>query len=399
MANPASILVVDDNADDLKLACGLLAQDGFAVRSTPSGTEACDLVRREAYDIVLTDIVMPGVSGFEVIRNTLKARPETICIAVTSYGSLDSALDALSLGAYHYLVKPWDPADFRHCVRRGLEKAQLTRDLRQRNQDLERLNRELDGRVQDATRALQQLNQRVLAQMAELQELDNLKTAFLDTVTHDLRNPLTTILGALIILRGFIESGQTQEAAVCIQAARHATDHMISLVEQLLDAARLRSGKLALSLSPVPVSALIEETVAVARGIADAKRIRLDAGCDGDAALSVRADHGRLLQVLNNLTGNACKFTPDGGTVTLRAAAKDAFVHFTVADSGPGIDPKHHERIFDRFYQMNTSASKPSSGLGLGLSIARELVDLHGGKIWVESLPGQGSRFHFTVPR
>lgn len=397
-AAPEAVLVVDDNDDDRKFLADILEQDGFAVRSARSGWEASEFIVASRFDLVVTDLVMPGMSGFEVIAAAHKSNPESICIAMTSFGSLDSAMDALRMGAYSYLAKPCDPGEFRHCIRRGLEKQRLTKELRLRNQELERLNAELDAKVQEATSELRELNGRMLTEMASLQEVDRLKSAFLDNVSHDLKNPLTTIQVYLDMLLENAPLDLSEQWEACFQSVRRSVTHMEYLISQLLEAAQLTSGKIRLDVRPLSVSELLDEAAALAKAQAETHGLRLEVRCDSSAPILLHADRGRLLQALNNLLGNACKFTPKGGKVALRAWLEDSAVHFCVEDTGPGIAPEHHARIFERFYQVDQSLAKMFKGLGLGLRIARDLVELHGGAIWVESDVGKGSRFHFTIP-
>src|SRR5579872_5065600 len=144
------VLVVDDNEEDRGFIAGVLRGDGFAVETASRGDQAIELLSSRRFDLILTDLVMPGATGFDVLRAARRADAETICVALTSFGSLDSAVDALNLGAYSYLLKPCEEAALRNTIRRGLEKQRLTKELRQRNQELEALNRELDLRVQKA---------------------------------------------------------------------------------------------------------------------------------------------------------------------------------------------------------------------------------------------------------
>ncbi|MFA6092545.1 MAG: ATP-binding protein [Elusimicrobiota bacterium] len=399
MAQPEPVLVVDDNPEELEAAASILEKEGFAVERASSGFEAAEKIEKTRFCLVVTDLVMRGMGGFEVIQAALKADPDTICIAMTSYGSLESALEALRQGAYHFLQKPFDPEEFMHGVRRGLEKQRLTKELHGRNAQLEALNRDLDRKVQEATHELQELNARMLNEMASLQEVDQLKSAFLDNVTHDLRNPMTTIKGYVEQLLMRPEFGLGDEARRCLDIVKKAGSHMEYLVGQLLDAAKLESGKLQLDLQPVLVGELLQEALALSRRQAEEGGLSLESRSELPPTAALRADRGRLLQVLSNLMGNACKFTPKGGRVVLSASAEPEGLHFCVEDTGPGIAAQQQGRIFEKFYQVDAGVAKAFKGLGLGLRIAKDLVELHGGRIWVESEPGRGSRFHFTIPK
>ena len=386
-------LVAEDNDEDRAFFADRLREDGLLVEATGSGYKACELIAQKRFDLIVTDLVMPGASGFQVLAAARSADPESICIALTSYGSLDSALDSLRFGAYSYLLKPCDAASFRHCVQRGLEKRRLTKELRLRNEQLQAANRDLDAKVQEATRSLRDLNHRMLTEMASLREVDELKSAFLRNVSHDLRGPVAATMGYLSLLK---EQADTMPAptANLVARAQRASTQLDYLIGQLVEAARLESGKVQLFYAAVDVADLIEEAAATFKPQADAAGLRLLTRCAPGPGLVLQADRGRLLQALNNLIGNACKFTPRGGSVQIAAEGGNP-TRFCVEDNGPGIEPRHIARIFEKFYQVEDSEGQ---GLGLGLRIAKDIVELHKGRIWVESQPGKGARFFFEIP-
>ncbi len=398
MTNTELVLIADDEEEDLRFLCDLVRQDGFKVHEARNGVQAAALLEQHQFDLVITDLVMPGLSGFEIIRLARARNPEVICIAMTGFGSLESAVDALGFGAYNYLLKPCDPGTFRNSLRRGLEKQRLTKELRLRNQELEKLNRELDFRVQEATEELRTLNHRMRTEMASLQEVDQLKSVFLANVSHDLKSPMTTIMGTIQLLLEEKTGARSSSEQGRLQNLQRAAEHMQYLVDQLVVAARLTSGKVNLDVQSWEAAKMVADAAALVQRQADAKGLRLEARWEGSASAVLRADRGRLMQVLSNLLGNACKFSASGGRVALRAWPEEGQTHFCVEDSGVGIAPEYQARIFERFYQVDSSPARDFKGLGLGLCIAKDLVELHGGRIWVESEPGQGSRFHCILP-
>jgi signal transduction histidine kinase len=396
MSETKKALVVDDDDLDLRASVDVLAADGWTVKTATNGEDALSLLAAEPFDLVVTDIVMRGVSGFEVLQAARQADPDSISIAMTSFGSIDSAIDALNFGAYSYLLKPCDAQAFRHCIRKGLEKQRLTKELRLRNRELETINRELDNRVQAKTAELQNLNHRILTEMASLREVDELKTSFLNNVSHDLKNPLTTIKGYLAYI---LEEGTTKledETRDGLKAVSKAASHMEYLIGQILEAAKLTSGTLRLDRAEFSVPDMIEEVAVAARIQAGAAGVSLDARCE--PGLKMTADRGRMLQIFGNLLGNACKFTPPGGKIALSAALVSGRLVFKVADTGPGIAPEHLPRIFERFYQVAPGSSQAMKGLGLGLRITKDLVELHGGSLSVESVLDKGTTFTISMP-
>jgi signal transduction histidine kinase len=394
-----TILLVDDDPGNLSLCADILAHEGWIIRTARSGFAAEEILRSETPDLVLTDIVMPGMSGYEVVATAVRIDPEAVCIAMTSYGSLESALEALHHGAYSYLQKPFKSDELRHCVQRALEKRRLVKELRQRNAELERLNRELDSKVVEATRELQEANRRILHEMAGLKEVDALKTAFLGNVSHDLRNPLTTIKGFAMHILEDRAGGLPEGVLNAFGSINRAADHMEYLVSQLLEAAALTSGKVQIRRAQVAIGEILDAALELVKGRSEACGVRLVCRKDDASGRTLLAEKGRIIEVLGNLLGNACRFSPQGAEVVLSARPEGSGAHFCVQDSGPGIPRELHDRIFDRFYQADRSRDpKAFAGLGLGLRIAKDIVELHGGRIWVESEPGKGSRFHFTIP-
>ena len=210
-------------------------------------------------------------------------------------------------------------------------------------------------------------------------------------VSHDLRNPLNNIgMAADLILE--LPPGDEQQART-VGIIKRASERMNRLVQDLLDVAKLETGRLAIEVAPLKVKTVFEDAVETLAPLALEQSLVFRT--EGEDAPDVLADRGRVLQVLSNLVGNALKFTPAGGQITLRARAEGFLVRFTVTDTGPGISADHVERIFGRFWQARPSDRR---GLGLGLTIARSIVEAHGGQIGVQSTLGKGTEFWFTLP-
>jgi signal transduction histidine kinase len=210
-------------------------------------------------------------------------------------------------------------------------------------------------------------------------------------VSHDLRNPVLAVSMVADALRGLLPEGQGQEYIAMIKRTMAEMDR---LIEDLLDVAKIEAGHLRIEPEPHSAADLVAEAVELLRPVAVERSQILEVSVAEDLP-AVHADRSRVLQVLSNLVGNAVKFSPEGGRITLHGVANGDEVRFSVADSGPGIPEEHLPRIFDRFWQARHVRR---GGAGLGLSIARGIVEAHGGRIWVESPPGAGAIFHFTLP-
>jgi signal transduction histidine kinase len=239
--------------------------------------------------------------------------------------------------------------------------------------------------------------------IAELQARDRLKTQFLANISHDLRTPLTAIITHAEILRDGILGELSDKQRTSILGIIKGGHQLLQMVGEILTYARGAADQLALSPTEVSLASMVDQLMALNHPLAAKKKLTLTA--DVPAGLpTIQADREKLTHVLNNLLGNAIHFTPEGGRVWIVArerpgARVDRELLVEVGDSGIGISPEHHELIFREFAQVDSSTSRQHHGTGLGLAIARKLVELHGGRIWVESALGAGSRFYFTIPR
>ncbi|HLL73685.1 MAG TPA: sensor histidine kinase [Pyrinomonadaceae bacterium] len=259
-------------------------------------------------------------------------------------------------------------------------------ELEEKREELERLNEELER----SNRELEKAN-------AKLREVGELKEEFLAVTTHDLRSPLTVISGVI----SFFSSGRlgelTPEQKNMVSMMERNTHNLIELVNDLLDSAKIESGSLKLELGSVGPAAVAGEVYESMRPLAEEKSIALELGVS-DELPAVRADRQKLRRVLVNLVSNALKFTPREGRVTLRAAEEGEHLRFSVSDTGVGIPAADIPRLFDKYEQARSRATRSEKGTGLGLYITRQLVELHGGQIKVDSQEGKGSTFSFTIP-
>ena len=234
------------------------------------------------------------------------------------------------------------------------------------------------------------------AEMEKLREVDRLKSDFVSHVSHELRTPLTAIKGALDNMLDGLTGNLNDKQERYLERMKDNTSHLVRLIEDLLDLSRIEAGQIGLHARPVEVDRVMADTCDALNPIAHDRGIALSSSAP--AGLVIRADRDRLVQVLVNLTGNALKFTGDGGRVELRAEDAGSHVRIRVTDTGIGIDAADRERIFERFFRANAGVESRAEGTGLGLSIAKSLVELHGGSISVDSEVGSGTTFTITMP-
>jgi signal transduction histidine kinase len=270
--------------------------------------------------------------------------------------------------------------------------------------------------VRESYRELAEKNQALQEAYDKLKELDRLKSNFLATVSHELRTPLTSIIGYSDMLATGIAGDLNEEQAEFVETIRGKGDHLLALISSLLDLGKLEQGNLPLDREPLDPSALMDEVAKTLTPQADKKDVRIEVEVE-DGLPAVSADPVRLKQVLFNLSENAVKFSPRGERVTLAAraveeatggeddamglvlmAAPARVLELSVRDRGPGIPSAEHDKIFDAFYQVDGSSTREHGGTGLGLSIVKRLVEAHGGRVWVESVVGEGTTFRLTLP-
>jgi PAS domain S-box-containing protein len=229
--------------------------------------------------------------------------------------------------------------------------------------------------------------------VGEAHEALRAREDLLAIVSHDLRNPLGVVLASTaLLLKSNLPPDKQERARRQVEAIQRAGNRMNRLIRDLLDFASIQAGRLSVSKHPQDVAAMVNEVLEVTEPLAATKSHRLVA--DVAPELAVRCDHDRVIQLFSNLVGNAVKFTPDGGTITVRAAPEGGILRFSVTDTGPGISADELPHVFDRYYQAQR---RNRDGIGLGLSIARGIVEAHGGRIWAESEEGKGSTFSFTL--
>ncbi|HYH85696.1 MAG TPA: ATP-binding protein [Pyrinomonadaceae bacterium] len=279
-----------------------------------------------------------------------------------------------------------DDSALEELARQNRDLVQVLSELEEKREQLEQLNR----RLEESNREIGEAN-------AKLRELSVMKEEFLALTTHDLRSPLTVISGVI----NFFTSGRlgdlTPEQKNMVEMMERNTQNLIELVNDLLDASKLESGTLRLETAPIDLRGLTEELREQMQPLAREKEIALEAAIPEDLP-QLMADRAKLRRILVNLLSNALKFTPKGGRVTLNAERAGDMVRVCVTDTGVGMTPDDVKDIFDKYTQARSRATSSEKGTGLGLYITRQLVELHGGKISVQSEVGHGSTFTFTIP-
>jgi signal transduction histidine kinase len=382
----ARILIVDDDAALLQaLPVALQLRLGSVqVETSDSATTALERIARHDYDTIVSDIKMPGMDGLTLLLRIRELRPDTPTLLITGHGEHDLAVQALRGGAYDFIQKPIDRDYFVASLQRAIQTRQLRRQVEEQSAALARHAERLERAVEERTRELVQAN--------------HVKDTFLGIASHELKTPLTSLKGLAQITHRRLAEREQPEAAF-LERMERAIGRIETLVNDLVDVSRIDSGKLAFRFACCDLRTLCQQVVDEQEAASE-RAITLTLP---STPIELDMDADRISQVLTNLISNALKFAPPETpiTVTVAEGAEVEEVAVTVRDGGPGIPPEQLPHIFERFYQVPEAEIHAGSkiGLGLGLFISREIVERHGGRIWVESEPGQGSAFSFALPR
>lgn len=360
-----NILAVDDAPANLTLLSGILKERGYRVRPVPSGALALAASHAEPPDLVLLDIHMPEMDGFEVIAR-LKAEPalrEIPVIFLTAHTDVQEKVKAFELGAVDYVTKPFHAAEVQARVATHLA--------------LQRQQRELRGSYD------------------QLSELERLRDSLVHMIVHDLRSPLTAIASLVDLMLEDVEAGKAP-AREDVVDCRASAQKMIRMISTMLDVSKLEAGAMKINRTPCDLAKITAEVVAELRPLATDRVIEL---APATAEVPVVADPALLGRVIQNLVSNALRFSPNGGTVRITLESGSGGVRVAVSDDGCGVPESQRRRIFEKFGALDTTARATGYSTGLGLPFCRMAIEAHGGTIGVEGRDGRtGSTFWFTLP-
>ncbi len=411
-----NILLVDDQPGKLLSYQAILADRGENLVLARSGREALQYLLKQEFALILLDVMMPDMDGFET-ATLIRQHPrleQTPIIFMTAFSTSDlDRLKGYELGAVDYVFAPIVPEILRAKVSVFVELHRKRQELQSLNQTLTQTNAALIAEVGERKRAEAALEEeraslarRVEERTTELRTVNEklaraarLEDEFLANMSHELRTPLNAVLGISEALQEQVYGRLNEKQLQALGDVEESGHHLLALINDILDLSKIEMGKLELEAVPVHVEWVCQASLHFINQMAQRKRLKVFTNID-NAVMTIQADERQLKQILVNLLSNAVKFTPERGTIGLEVVGKadqDA-VHFTVWDNGMGIARENLERLFQPFVQLDSSLSRQYSGTGLGLALVQRLVNLHGGSISVESEPGKGSRFTVSLP-
>jgi len=478
-SNPPTVLVVDDEERIRSGCCRVLSQEGFEVHTAECGEAGLQMIRDRHFDIILLDLMMPSLSGFDVLAQVKSLHPDTVIIVISGYATLEHSIEAMKKGAFDFIPKPFTPEQLRMLVTKALEYTRTLKDIAHEKSRMRVLiNRLSDGvmatdnkqeivlanpaflrmvgyrgesavgnRVEQVAgfRRLTEMIDEVLAMPAEefaelvaeldagngdgrtetilnarcvpfrdragrnvgtitllqditaIKRMDQIKSDFVSMVAHEIRNPLNSVLMQLqVVLDGLAGEVSVKQHEILGRVSGKVKD-LVTLSSELLDLARIESGLISQEKEQFNLTEIITDQVKFHGTRAEAHAISMKLE-PLPGALPVMANRRNIEEALSNLITNAIKYTPEGGAISVAAAAEGDYVRIEVADTGFGISKEDQEKIFTPFYRARDEKNRFITGTGLGLSIVKSIVDAHNGLIRVESEPGRGSVFRIYLP-
>lgn len=422
---PATILIIDDQPKNLAVIGDYLIECGFTILVSQTGVGGLRRAREVKPDLILLDILMPDMDGFETCRR-LKADESTRNIPViflTALTGVEDKVKGFELGGVDYITKPIKQEEVLARVKTHLQIVNQKKQLELQAFDLENintlLNREIDTR-KAAQRELQRFNEELedrinirtaeLTKVAErlrmtnielekankeLKKVDDIKTEFVALASHELRTPLTSILGYAQTLAASDQQLDNSTRINMLSTIVSESKRLASLIGNLLDISKIETRNFRIKTEPFDISDVIDSVI---------RALNLPANfpltIHNSAAYNCRAvgNKEQTGQVIRNILDNALRYVNENGEITIDVIETDEYIRVGISDTGPGIKLEEQKKIFDKFYRIRDEKNR-SIGSGLGLSIASKIITSQGGQIWVESKYGEGATFYFTLPK
>jgi two-component system sensor histidine kinase/response regulator len=361
------ILIVDDDRLNVRILASILKPEGYEIAEAHSGEDALVLYEEFKPDLVLLDVIMPGISGFETCR-TLKAKHGDMLapvIFITAKSQSDDIVEGLAAGGVDYLPKPFKAREA-----------------------LARLRTHLQNRI---------LNEQQRQLVAQLSTANTAKKRLLGMVAHDLRNPLASIRGLAEFLQDGTVGQLTPDQLDLVNTIHEASQGMLAMVNELLDLSVIESGELKIQPEDRPIAELLTKAIYLNNINAGKKGSHIEFAAPPHAMM-VRIDADKVRQVLDNLLSNAIKFSPPNSVISVSTETNDAYYSVLVKDQGPGIPEDEHHKLFQDFGQTSVKPTAGEKSTGLGLAICKRIMEAHGGGIEAETARTGGSIFKITFP-
>lgn len=358
-----TILVIDDE-QAMRDSCGqVLTKDGYRTETAEDGDSGLDKVREIQPDLVLVDLKMPGLGGMEVLEKINEIDPNIVSVVITAYATIESAVEAMKRHAYDFLTKPFTPDQLRVVIKRGLERRRLAIE---------------SARLQ--------------------QEKEVMKKNFVTLVSHQLRSPLASVKQYFGVLReGFAGEVSNRQKEMIEKAGRYIDD-LLQLINDWLNMSRIDAGNITSTFETVDLASVFSNTIELLEPLAQTRKVSLKLDLRDSPAM-IEGDPESLKEAFTNLIGNGINYNREGGTVTVSLKENGEGLVVEISDTGIGISRDNLHFIFDEFFRAKSKEARDVRGSGLGLPIAKKIIEAHDGFIRVASEVGKGSTFSIFLPK
>ena len=362
LSDAASILIIDDEESILDGCRQALEKSGYSVITTSVGQDGIKLARENKPDVVFVDLKMPGISGMDIIELISKDLPDIVLIVITGYASIVSAVEAMKKGAYDYLPKPFTPDQLRAVTKRGLEHRFLKIEA-------------------DRLRA----------------EKKYMEKNFITFVSHEMRSPLVTIQQYIETLKAIAGDSFSKDVFTIIERCDKRIQNLQDLVEHWLDLSRIENGTFSEAKESLNLKSILNRSIEELGPLCQRREIKLVSDLRDDLP-KIIGDQESLLRVFSNIIGNATKYTPAGGTISIKTDYDDYYLYVRISDTGIGIPQDKLLFIFEPFYRVKGKDER-QRGSGLGLTFSKKIMEAHQGTIEVTSKEGEGTTFVLKFPK
>ncbi len=380
-----NVLIVDDVSKNIQVLGSILREKGYHISYATNGKDALAKVKNSKFDIILLDVMMPEMDGFETCRRLRLERTsqDIPVIFLTAKTDEDSKMKGFDVGAQDYVTKPFNTPELIARVDTHVQLKKARDEMVFMNKQLEQVNI---------------LRESILKQLEEtnrkLKDSDSIKNEFISILSHDMGTPITVIKANLEMIQEIYLGSLDDNLKRIMKTMERASEALERLRMDTLDLSRMDLGTMELNMDEFDLSQLIEEAADSIRGPASKKLQSVNV--DTERPLMVKGDMFKLRRVLNNYISNAHRYSPDGKGFSITASRKGNDVQVEVKDTGRGIKKEELEKVFERFYR---TGKRVEGSTGLGLAIVKGIIKAHGGRSWAESEgEGKGSSFFFTIP-
>lgn len=365
------ILIVDDSPENIISLKKVLETHGFEVDTATSGQEALKKILKKSYVLIILDVQMPEMDGFEVaeaISGYSKAKETAIIFLSAASANVNLITRGYSSGGLDYISKPVD-------------------------MNVLLLKVKTFYRIYEQSRELNEIQKKLLEEIEYRKEAERKKDEFISIASHELKTPMTSVKGYIQLLERSLDKSDTETVRTRLHKVQNQVEKLNLLIADMLDISKIESGKLKFAKKYFSFTDMVKHTTEVMQQANPAVKLTIS----GEPLPDIYGDEMRIEQVVVNFISNAIKYAPGADEVKIRHEMRDGQLYFSVEDKGIGLSREHQPRIFDKFYRVEDTSER-FQGLGIGLYICREIIERHDGTIGVLSEPGKGSEFYFYLP-